>query len=31
MLTPGTIAESQRTSTKINKNGVITKVKILVE
>ena len=31
MYTPGTIANSQRMPTKINKNGPITKVRILVE
>ena len=31
MYTSGTIANSQRTPTKINKNGVIAKVRILVE
>ena len=29
--TPGTIANSQRTPTKVNKNGAIAKVRILVE
>ena len=28
---PGTIANSQRTPTKINKNGAIVKVRVLVE
>ena len=31
MYTPGTIANSQRTPTKINKNVAIAKVNILVE
>ena len=31
MYTPGTIANSQRMPTKINKNGAIDKVRILVE
>ena len=31
MYTPCTIANSQRAVTKINKNGAIAKVKILVE
>ena len=31
MYTSGTITISQRMSTKINKNGAITKVRILVE
>ena len=30
MYTPGTIANSKRMPTKINKNGAITKVRILV-
>ena len=31
MYTPSTMANTQRTSTKINKNGAIAKVRILVE
>ena len=31
MYTPGTIVNLQRTPTKINKNGAIAKVRILVE
>ena len=31
MYAPGTIANSEMTTTKINKNGAIAKVKILVE
>ena len=31
MYKPGTIANSQRTPTKINKNGAIAKLRILVE
>ena len=31
MYTPGTIANSQMTPTKINKNGAIAKVRVLVE
>ena len=31
MYIPGTIANSQRMSTKINKNGAIAKVRILME
>ena len=31
MYIPGTIANSQRTPTKINKNGGIAKVRVLVE
>ena len=31
MYTPGTKANSQRTSTKTNKNGAFAKVRILVE
>ena len=31
MYTPGTIGNSQKMSTKINKNGAVAKVRILVE
>ena len=31
MYTPGTIANLHRTPTKINKNGAIVKIRILVE